>query len=141
MKIVRLNRPSALALKQVNDLLRQLSKKARVHTSASLKSVLADPKLELWVLRNGSHIVGMGALLFISIPTAFYACIEDVVVDAGYRGRGLGKKLMRHLIVRAKKRKARFVGLTSNPSRIAANKLYKKLGFKLRKTNSYRMEL
>ncbi len=35
----------------------------------------------------------------------------------------------------------RFVDLTSRPSRVAANNLYKKLGFQMRDTNCYRHQL
>ncbi len=57
------------------------------------------------------------------------------------RGRGIGKKLMLHLIRVAKKAGALTIDLTSNPSRKEANRLYRALGFEKRKTNVYRMTL
>jgi ribosomal protein S18 acetylase RimI-like enzyme len=46
--------------------------------------------------------------------------------------------LNRHALEIAKARGAKTVDLTSRPSRVAANKLYQKLGFVLRDTNVYR---
>ena len=67
--------------------------------------------------------------------------IEDVVVDESQRGKGIGKELTLFAIGFAKSLGAESVELTSRPSRIAANSLYKKLGFVLRETNVYRYTL
>jgi ribosomal protein S18 acetylase RimI-like enzyme len=45
--------------------------------------------------------------------------------------------LMREALARAQAAEARTVDLTSRPSREAANRLYQRLGFELRQTNSY----
>jgi ribosomal protein S18 acetylase RimI-like enzyme len=45
------------------------------------------------------------------------------------------------LIALAREYDAEKIELTSNPKRTAANHLYRKLGFKLRETNHYRMTL
>ncbi len=63
---------------------------------------------------------------------------EDVVVDATVRGRGVGEALSQAALERAAAEGARSVGLTSRPSREAANRLYRRLGFALRETNLYR---
>lgn len=141
MKFVQLRKVTARTVADVNVLLHQLKEHPRRLTAAGLKRIVASSGVELWATQDGKRITGMALLLFLSIPTADYVRVEDVVVDEVYRGKGLGKRLMRHLIARARKRKAQFVGLNSNPSRVAANRLYKKLGFKLRKTNAYRLQL
>ena len=82
-------------------------------------------------------IVGAGALGVYRVPTGVRAVIEDVVVDEGSRGLGLGEALMRGLLNLAKKLGARGVSLTSNSSRLAANRLYLRMGFGLRHTNCY----
>ena len=69
------------------------------------------------------------------------AWIEDVVVDEAARGRGVGEALNRKALELAKESGARTVDLTSRPSREAANRLYKRLGFKPRETNVYRYSL
>src|SRR3989344_4521668 len=44
-------------------------------------------------------------------------------------------------IATARLKKASSINLTSRPSRIAANKLYQKLGFKVRETHVYKLDL
>jgi L-amino acid N-acyltransferase YncA len=67
--------------------------------------------------------------------------IEDVVVDEKYRGQGLSKQLVTHAVRFVKEQGIPLIMLTSNPTRIAANKLYQKLGFEQKQTNVYRMNL
>ena len=67
--------------------------------------------------------------------------VEDVVVDATARGRGIGHKLILAAIEMARNKGATSVNLTSNPNREAANALYQKMGFNQRKTNVYRYDI
>ncbi|MCB1026239.1 MAG: GNAT family N-acetyltransferase, partial [Microthrixaceae bacterium] len=64
--------------------------------------------------------------------------IEDVVVDADARGKGVGAALNTFALEVAESLGARSVDLTSRPSREAANRLYQRLGFVQRDTNVYR---
>lgn len=73
-----------------------------------------------------------------NIPTGRKAWIEDVVVDESQRGRGFGDELVKFAIEYSKSLDARSVALTSRPSRVEANKLYKKLGFVRHETNVYK---
>jgi ribosomal protein S18 acetylase RimI-like enzyme len=57
------------------------------------------------------------------------------------RGRGLGEELSRAALEMARAAGARTVDLTSRPGREAANRLYRRIGFKPRDTNVYRYEL
>jgi len=82
--------------------------------------------------------VGMLTLAVFAIPTGVRAWIEDVVVDEGVRGGGVGALLVRRALDLAFESGARTVDLTSRPSREAANRLYQRLGFELRQTNVYR---
>ena len=75
------------------------------------------------------------------IPSGVRAWIEDVVVDEAARGQGVGEALNREALRLAAEQGARTVELTSRPSREAANRLYQRLGFKMRETNVYRYEL
>ena len=83
-------------------------------------------------------ILGSMTLVVFRIPTGVRAWIEDVVVDAGARGRGVGEALNRTALELAYGLGAKTVDLTSRPSREAANRLYQKLGFVPRDTNIYR---
>lgn len=74
-------------------------------------------------------------------PTGRKACIEDVVTDASVRGQGIGKILVQKAIAFLSTLSPCSVLLTSRPSRLAANALYKKLGFTPKETNVYTMKL
>jgi len=83
-------------------------------------------------------VVGSLTLVVFRIPTGVRAWIEDVVVDGAARGRGVGEALNRFALDRAAALGARTVDLTSRPTREAANRLYRRLGFEPRDTNIYR---
>jgi ribosomal protein S18 acetylase RimI-like enzyme len=82
----------------------------------------------------------MLTLAVFPIPTGVRAWIEDVVVDQSARGRGVGEALSRRALELAAQAGARTVELTSRPSREAANRLYRRLGFEARETNVYRYQ-
>jgi ribosomal protein S18 acetylase RimI-like enzyme len=86
-------------------------------------------------------IVGMLTLVVFRLPTGVRAWIEDVVTDGNLRGRGTASALIKAAIDLASSAGARTVDLTSRPSREAANRLYVRVGFKLRETNVYRYSL
>ena len=86
------------------------------------------------------HIIGCASLCVYESPTGRKASIEDVVVNSVFRGQGIGKALMEHIIDFARRELAPIdIHLTSRPHRIAANELYQSLGFERRETNVYRM--
>ena len=73
-------------------------------------------------------------------PTGREASIEDVVVSSGFRGRGIGRALMDHIIGFARRELAPLsLHLTSRPERVAANEIYGKLGFERRGTIVWKM--
>jgi ribosomal protein S18 acetylase RimI-like enzyme len=74
-------------------------------------------------------------------PTGRKVWIEDVVVDEAMRGRSLGRMLVEHAITYSKTTGGGTLMLTSRPSRIAANRLYRSCGFEPKETNMYRMSL
>ena len=77
-------------------------------------------------------------LAMFRIPTGLRAWIEDVVVDESARGKGVGQQLNERALQIARAAGAKTVDLTSRPSREAANRLYKRIGFVARETNVYR---
>lgn len=130
----------------INRLLKQLSSGVRPLHMGELVNVLKQSQI-LVLYRQGKMkgdpclIIGMGCLVEINTPSGRSGRIEDIVIDEQYRGRGLGERLVKALIRRAKNRGCRYVELTSRPQRKAANLLYQKLGFQRRETNSYRLPL
>ena len=88
------------------------------------------------------HIISCASLCIFHSPTGRKANIEDVVVGAGFRGQGIGRALMEHIIEFARRELAPVdLNLTSRPERVAANEMYRKLGFERRGTNVYRMRV
>ena len=139
--IVQLTSADEKACADINALLRQLSERIPPCSTELLQQIVGSPVLELWVVREGTTIVGMGELAITLKPEGVIAQIEDVIVDETQRGKGFGKKISEKLIERARARGARVIQLSSNPSRTAANQLYQKLGFELHETNVYRLML
>jgi ribosomal protein S18 acetylase RimI-like enzyme len=65
--------------------------------------------------------------------------IEDVVVDEAARGKSVGRRLVEHAMAYAASLGGGSLMLTSRPSRIAANRLYRSCGFSTKETNVYVM--
>ncbi|MDA8102878.1 MAG: GNAT family N-acetyltransferase [Nitrospiraceae bacterium] len=127
-------------LAQLNELLPQLSRSAPPLTEVALGRIVADPDVHLLVARLAGRTVGSLTLVIFPIPTGSRAIIEDVVVDGAARGAGIGEKLVSHALAVAANAGSRTVDLTSRPDREAANRLYQRIGFELRKTNVYRYQ-
>jgi len=116
----------------------QLSRSAAPPGELELGHIVRSDSTRLLIARVDGTIGGSLTLVLFRIPTGIRAMIEDVVVDEALRGRGIGEALSKAALKVAKKNGARTVDLTSRPSREAANRLYQRLGFKLRDTNVYR---
>ena len=112
-----------------------------VFTRESLERMLADPNSHLYVIREDGRIVACASLCIFHQPFSTDATIESVVVSSKMRGKGLGRKLMEHLIDEASRMNVDCIHLTSNPKREAANALYQKMGFVRYETNCYMMKL
>lgn len=122
----------------------QLSSSSPAPSSDQLREIVASDATVLLLASDqadGNTIVGSLTLALFRIPTGMRAWIEDVVVDEAVRGRGVGEALSRYAIEVARERGAKTVDLTSRPSREAANRLYRRVGFNARETNVYRYEL
>jgi ribosomal protein S18 acetylase RimI-like enzyme len=122
-------------------LIPQLSSTAVPPNLDVLSAIIRQPSNIVLLARdhsNGGRIVGTLTLVIFRIPTALRAWIEDVVVDASARGRGVGEALTKEAIRIAQSRGAATIDLTSRRSREAAHRLYEKVGFAVRDTNVYR---
>ena len=133
---------SVAALTSINKLLPQLSAKASKLTLNDLQDLADSESTRIFLASDdSSQISGMLSLIVMRIPTGKKAWIEDVVVDEGARGMGVGKSLMNHAKENAKNLGVKSVDLTSRPSRLDANRLYKSLGYQIRETNVYRYSI
>ncbi|MFM7083162.1 MAG: GNAT family N-acetyltransferase [Actinomycetota bacterium] len=122
-------------------LIPQLSSSSKPITREELNEIIDGESTVLFAARSDGEIVGLLTLAVFRIPTALRAWIEDVVVDERARGKGVGEALNQAALAEAKRRGAKTVDLTSRPSREAANRLYRRIGFGRRDTNVYRYDL
>ena len=109
-------------------------------TPADLVLLVSSGSSVLFIARHvdfGDEIIGMATLALYRVPTGLRAYIEDVVVEERARRRGVGEALTRACLDQAAQAGAHQVTLTSNPKRVAANQLYQRMGFELRRTNVY----
>ena len=131
--------PSTVA--RINSLLRQLSSQSPRASRGTLIAVLRNKEANVLLVLDGKKVIGMGTIIFIRTITGVHARIETVVIDQNYRSQGIGSKLVMRLIRIARQQRAKYIELTSHASRIAANRMYQKIGFQRRETNVYRLLL
>ena len=68
-------------------------------------------------------------LTYLTYQGGMRAQIEGVRVDETYRGQGLGKQLINHIVDVAKNKGCHMVQLTTNKLRPNAIKFYENIGF------------
>ena len=122
-------------------LIPQLSKSNPAPTKNQLESIVSSDSSQLLIAKTDGVIIGSLTLVIFRIPTGIRAWIEDVVVDADARGKGVGEALNKFALAEARRQGVTTVDLTSRPTREAANRLYQRLGFKVRETNVYRYDV
>jgi ribosomal protein S18 acetylase RimI-like enzyme len=121
-------------------LLPLLSKSAPSPNQRQVAEIVNSPVSTLFIAKDDqtNEIVGTLTLVVFRIPSGVRAWIEDVIVSEEARGQGCGEALNRAALETARAAGARTVELTSRPSREAANRLYRRIGFVERETNVYR---
>lgn len=141
MEIVELFSLSAPQTADLLGLMKELNDALPV-TPDMLRSAAESPSTHLFAALANGHIVGTSSLCITLTPTGRKGKIEDVVVSSSCRGLGLGRQLMQHALDYARSHYAPIeLSLTSNPSREAANRLYRALGFSYYETNVYKLEI
>ncbi len=136
MQIELLSELSDANAAELELLLGQLSTAA--FDRSRIAAMLGHDGIELFVARDGRRIVGMATLVTVPLPTGWRGHVEDVVVDATMRGRGVARLLLERLTSLASERGLRTLDLTSRPSRESALRLYEAVGFVRRDTNVLR---
>ena len=124
----------------IQRFLNQLTTSPMVLTESMFHQLLDSENSHLFFIIKDEQIAGMLTVGIYHSPTGGKAWIEDVVVDETFRGQGLSKVLVAHAIEFVKSQQIPLLMLTSNPKRIAANKLYQAMGFERKETNVYRMK-
>ena len=129
-----LRREFIFDLKRVKELTNQLDSSAILDEQFLYKAIINGFVSKIY---DDGKLIGLGWIFTRQTMLRKQAVVEDMIVDDAYRGKGYGKKMLLELIDWAKKEGVDTIELTSNPKRIAANELYKKVGFTLHPTNHY----
>ena len=138
IEIKQLNEVTPEVVSAFTRLLAQLSPDCQVLEIERFQKIVNNESVYGFGAHNPA-IIGTLTLALISTPSGTKAWIEDVVVDISVRKQGVGKQLIQYGIDFAKELKVASVNLTSRAERVAANELYKEMGFILRETNVYRL--
>lgn len=99
---------------------------------AAFEQLDRDLHHELIVAESSGKVIGTLHLMF--LPSLSYqgglrAQIESVRVDRKCQNQGIGSKMMKWAIERARERGAHIVQLTTHKSRTDAHRFYERLGF------------
>lgn len=81
-----------------------------------------------WVMVREPENQVVGYIIFWKIGEEVQ--VNNIAVHPDFRGRGLGESLLRNVIAWVKKKGAQFITLEVRTSNLAAQALYRKLGFK-----------
>jgi ribosomal protein S18 acetylase RimI-like enzyme len=140
------------ALQQAQD--RLLSRFGDMPSAKNVQAVVDNPKTALifalqgydpsseddWQAVPESAYVGTITLMMLQTTAHDVAHIDEIVVESGNEGKGIGKRLMQKAIEVGHEHNISRFDLTSRPDKVAANALYEKIGFKKRETNVWRYE-
>ena len=98
----------------------------------ALRMFLDEPVAgRLFVAREGDRVIGMASLQF-EISTALggrAAWVEDVIVDAAHRGRGVGALLFEHIVAFARDEGLLRLSLLTDNDNVVAQNMYTRFGF------------
>jgi GNAT superfamily N-acetyltransferase len=97
-----------------------------------LARIQSSPDHRIYLAECAGEPAGAYALLIMTSlahPGRPAAIVEDVVVDAAQRGRGIGRQMMADAIARARARHCYKLALSSNAQRSDAHRFYETLGF------------
>lgn len=124
-------------------LLPQLNPTLVVPDKSRLDRLIADPAATLLVAIDGNDVVGTTTVIVYTTPFWIKARLDEVVVDAGARGKGVGEALVKAALEIGRQKGAQVAELQSGrgENRKAAHRLYERLGFKIRDSDVMRIIL
>ena len=141
VRIEAVNEATSEVLNALTKLLPQLNPTLPLPTMERLQAIISDPAVTILLARNANEIVGTVTVIVYTTPFWIKARLDEVVVDESVRGKGVGAALVKASLDLAREKGAEIVELQSAVHREEANRLYPRLGFKLRETNVYRIVL
>jgi phosphinothricin acetyltransferase len=128
--------------KMINDKIKMLFEQLNsTITQLTVEEVLTKNETVFIGCWHENEIVGMALMATYKVISGHKGMIEDVVVNEHYRGKGIGKKLMLTLLKEADTMNLDEILLFTGHHRKAAISLYTSLGFKLKDSGLYRLEL
>ena len=140
MKISRLTTFSPSVIASFDALMHELSPSSYCD-GEKLSVSLSDSNSIVLAAIEDERIVGTATLCIAYTPEFTLGFVEAVVVLPQYRGRHIAESLMAELLRQARAAGVQKLHLTSNPQRVAANALYRKLGFEKVTTNFYELKI
>lgn len=137
LELIRVTEPLDEWVADVGRLLAQLTTRSITFTRADLEALVASDASWLYLARLGGTTVGMATIGTYLAPTGRKYWLEDVVVDVSCRGRGVARTMLGAIAATLEGGMTAKLYLTSNPARVAANRLYQSMGFERKVTNVY----
>lgn len=143
MRVERVREATPEVLAALSRLLPQLNPSLPVPDMARLERLVADPDVTLLLAIDGEAIVGTTTVIVYTTPFWIKARLDEVVVDAVARGKGVGEALVAEALAVGRERGAQVAELQSGrgPNREAAHRLYERLGFRIRESDVMRIVL
>ena len=144
MQNIRVERISSITetlASSLANLLTELSAMAPRPNVDEIKRILYSDVVHVFVAYDDDVPAGMLTLVCVTLLSGKKCIIEDVIVSAEFRRRGIASELIRSAVAYSRINGSRYVDLTSRSERVAANALYRQLGFVERQTNVYRLAL
>ena len=124
-------------------LLPQLNPRLPVPDMERLRRLVEDRAVTVLIALDDGQIVGTTTVIVYTTPFWIKARLDEVVVDAGARGRGVVEALVKASLEVGRRAGAQVAELRSGkgPARAAAHRLYERMGFQIRDTDVFRIEL
>jgi ribosomal protein S18 acetylase RimI-like enzyme len=144
--------PIPAAMQEAQD--RLLGRFGDVPKAKNLQAVVDNPRTALifaivgdvpesdddWQKVPAESYAGTVTLMMLQTTVHNVGHVDEIVVEPGHEGQGVGKRLMLKAIEIGHENEITRFDLTSKPDKLAAQALYEKVGFKKRETNNWRFE-
>lgn len=128
-------------IEALKNLIPQLDNTVPIPDIHALSRIVNSPSSKVFVAEHKNKIIATATLVIFEVPTGRKAWLEDLVVDSDLRRKGVGEKLVKHILTYAKSEGINRVDLTSSIQRYEAHQLYKKVGFTERESNIFRKRI
>ncbi|TEB14878.1 putative acetyltransferase [Pelotomaculum sp. FP] len=122
-------------LTEILELLKDMDGEEALSSGDALsiwRNINRYPYYKIFIAEDDKIIIGACSLIVIDNlghKGAKLAVAENVIVSPAHRGRGVGARMMRFVMERAKEENCYKLMLSSNKKRVLAHRFYKQLGF------------